>query len=165
MSTAFSFASPSGVLYVADSGNNRIVKGVPGADPVLTESEKWRQQYFGSPANAGEGADDVAPQNDEVVNLMKFATGMNPTQPGRMPGVLTRNGSVLEFVYSRAKAAVIDGMAFTVEWSDTLAGGSWSTTGVVETVPGEDTATQQILVTLPAGNNGKRYVRLRVARP
>jgi hypothetical protein len=54
---------------------------------------------------------------------------------------------------------------FRVEWSDTLAAGSWST----ETVNQQITSTQGALETVKAsvskGNGGKRFMRLRVARP
>jgi hypothetical protein len=55
-------------------------------------------------------------------------------------------------------------VTFTVEWSDDFT--TWSTAGVTQAlVPGSDNGvTQQILATLPAGVNGRRFVRLRVTR-
>jgi hypothetical protein len=42
---------------------------------------------------------------------------------------------VFEFTYTRSVVALNAGAAFTVEWSDTLPGTSWSTTGVTEQHP------------------------------
>ena len=43
----------------------------------FTAIESWRHLYFGSPTNAGAGADSATPQLDGVTNLMKFATAMD----------------------------------------------------------------------------------------
>ncbi len=129
-----------------------------------TESEKWRLQWFGTSSNTGPAHDSATPRGDGVPNLLKFATAMDPSQAGRMPGVAVRNGNNLEFTYTRSKAAQSDGITFRVEWSASLSTGSWVTTGVTETITSQDATTQQVKAIIPQAG-GKRLVHLRVTRP
>ena len=76
-----------------------------------------------------------------------------------------KNGAVLEYSYQRAKAAVLDGLLFTVEWSDTLLPGSWSSVEVSESILSDDGTVQEIMATLPAGAADRRFVRMRVDAP
>ena len=146
----------------SESFHNLAIVAAPA--PNLTATEVWRMTYFQTISNTGAATDLANPQNDGIVNLMKFATGMNPTQSGRMPGVLNNSGENLTFTYSRGKAAVLDGITFTVEWSNTLASGDWHKDGVLQT---EDDRgdTHQVTASLPAGNQPAKFVRLRVDRP
>jgi uncharacterized delta-60 repeat protein len=128
----------------------------------LTTSQTWRQQYFGSIANSGDGADLNDFEKDGLVNLLEFATGMHPKESNGPPGTAARNGSELEFTYPRANAAVTAGVQFIVEWSDSLVGLSWSSVGVTESVLSDNGTVQQVKATLPAGSLGRRFVRLRV---
>lgn len=130
----------------------------------LTPIEMWRQTYFGSPANAGAGADTAIPQMDDITNLMKFATVMDPTRRGKMPGTLTKGTQNLTFKYTRSQAAVSSGLIFTVEWSDTMADGSWSAVGVTETtiLQGDEV---KVTATMPVGTSKRRFVRLVVTDP
>jgi ABC-type Fe3+-hydroxamate transport system substrate-binding protein len=45
--------------------------------PALTPIETWRNQYFGSPANTGNGA-DTASAGDGIANLLKYALVIVP---------------------------------------------------------------------------------------
>lgn len=49
------------------------------------------------------------------------------------PGIFVRSGAELHFTYSRSKAAVTDGIIFSVEWSESLGIDSWSEAGILET--------------------------------
>ena len=46
-----------------------------------TEQEAWRQFYFGSPDNSGEGADDADPDGDGHDNAFEFTAGLSPIDP------------------------------------------------------------------------------------
>ena len=94
--------------------------------------------------------------------MLEFATHRDPTQAGGEIGALSINGAVLEFRYHRAKVAVLDGLTFAVEWSDTPGPGSWSSAGVSESIDSDNGTVQEILATIPAGAAGRRFVRLRV---
>ena len=50
----------------------------------------------------------------------------------------------------------------TVEWSDTLAAGSWSTQAVTEQITATQGALETVKASVPKGNGGKRFLRLKV---
>ncbi len=133
---------------------------------ALTGLQTWRYQYFGTTQNSGSAADTFDGNGDGENNLMEFATGQNPNAATTKPGSLAKNGTNLEFTYTRSKAAMSDGVAFTVEWSDTLVAGSWSADGVNQTalVTGQG-ATDRVTATVPAGTGPRRFVRLKVTKP
>jgi FG-GAP repeat/Abnormal spindle-like microcephaly-assoc'd, ASPM-SPD-2-Hydin len=126
-----------------------------------TAHEQWRALYFGSTANTGSGADTADPDFDGLDNRLEFACGTHPLLPGAalMSGAQTATG--IEFTYSRRKAALTE-LQFAVEWSDTLAPGSWSTAGVSEVILSDDGTVQQVKATSPLGSGSRRFVRLRV---
>jgi hypothetical protein len=65
----------------------------------------------------------------------------------------------------RASAAVNDGVSFIVEWSDILAASSWSSVGVTEQVLSDNGTSQTVVVRLPGGASGRRFVRLKISKP
>ena len=130
---------------------------------VLSSLESWRQQYFGTTANAGIAADGAMPQNDGVGNLLKFATGLDPTAHGLMPGTVTPNGSNVNFTYTPSATAVADGVTFTVEYSDTLGAGSWKSDIVNQGAIGA--GGTPVTATVPKGSGGRRFLHLKVTRP
>ena len=140
-----------------------------GNDVVLstaTAQQSWRFIHFGSIANTGNAADTFDSNGDGEVNLLEFATGQNPNAAGIAVTTIVFNGSGFDFIYTRSKVAQAGGLAFAVVWSDTLAPGSWSTSGVSsETVLSDNGTTQQVQVTVPASGVGRRFVRLEVTSP
>lgn len=142
----------------------------PYANPVridlsgrqATVLEAWRQEHFHSPYSTNDGADLNDADGDGLVNLMEFATGSHPREYSPPVGVVVKNGNVLEFTYTRRKAALAE-VTFIREYSETLSG-IWSRAGsTVETIL-TDGDIQTVRVNNPAGINGKRFVRLRVTR-
>ena len=133
---------------------------------VLSPEETWRKTNFGSIANSGAASRTADPDRDGLSNLMEFATGSNPNAPGTTSQRIARNGSNLEYIYTRSKAALEGGCSFTVEYSDTLAPGSWRTSGVTESQPllFDDGLIETVKVLVPVGT-GPRFVRLRVNQP
>ena len=137
------------------------------SDAAPTRLENWRLQYFGNTANLGNAADTFDSNNDGENNLYEFATGQSPTANTRVTPVVVRNGSNLEFTYTRSKAAVADGLTFTVKWSEALVPESWSTTGISNQnpIPLVETATTETLKILVPSGNIRRFVRLEVVKP
>ena len=131
----------------------------------ITNLEAWRIQYFGSPDNSGDGADTNDFDFDGLPNLLEFTTGSDPEQSSPMPGTLHLNGNMIEFFYTRAKAAINDGITFNVEWSDDLSSPNWNTVGVSEEILSDDGTLQQIKASVPAGNETRRFLRLKVIEP
>lgn len=136
----------------------------------LSAIEAWREYYFGPAFISGTGiaADSYDANFDGESNLIEFATGQDPGAGTLASTPLTVNGGNLEFRYTRSKAALADGMNFTVEWSDTLLPDSWSADGVTETTDPEnpgDSEVENRIATIPAGSAGRRFVHLKVSNP
>ncbi|MBL9184235.1 MAG: hypothetical protein JNN17_18975 [Verrucomicrobiaceae bacterium] len=134
-----------------------------GLFSTFSNLEVWRQLHFGNAANAGMGADTADFDLDGLPNLLEWACGLSPAALSRFDTPVSRNGSVIEFTYTRDTSA--SGAVFNVEWSDTLPGASWSTAGVSETITSQAGTIQTVKATMPAGTNGSRFVRLRVLGP
>jgi autotransporter-associated beta strand protein len=144
------------VSYTGGTGNDVVLT------LITTPIEQWRFTNYGSVLNTGTALDTADTDGDGVANLLEYATKMNPAANDVAPQSATKNGTNLEYIYTKNKAAT--DVTFAVEWSDDFT--TWSTAGVTQAlVPGSDNGvTQQWKATLPAGVNGKRFVRLRVTR-
>ncbi len=140
-----------------------------GADQTFTTLpsvlQSWRQQYFGTTANTGTTADAADYDNDGIPNLIEWACNLSPTARSVLPAAVATNGANFEYTYSRGTAAVTAGSTFTVEWSDTLAAGSWSSSGVVQSVLSDDGTTQQVKAVIPINAANAKFVRLSVTAP
>ena len=132
---------------------------------LLTRSETWRRQNFGIFTNTGNAADLADPNGDGEANLLEFATAQNPNATTLATTALAQNGATLEFTYTRSLAALSDGVTFTVEWSDTLAAGSWSSVGVTEQILSDNGAVQLVRGSVGVSSGGRRFLHLRVSRP
>ncbi|MFC7335953.1 LamG-like jellyroll fold domain-containing protein [Haloferula chungangensis] len=136
----------------------------------LSAIEAWREFYFGPAFISGTGiaADSYDANFDGESNLLEFATGQDPHASTLVSTPLTMKGGNLEFRYSRSKAALADGMTFTVEWSDGLLPDSWSSAGVNDSPdpanPGNSEMENRV-VTVPAASNGRRFIHLQVTGP
>ena len=132
------------------------------------ELQIWKRgdcRYFGSIDNTGDGADTNDFDLDGLPNILEFATGTDPTQGNAMPGTLTLTATTLQFDYSQAKAALNDGMTFSVEWTDDLNTPNWSTAGVVVQILSEDDTFRQVRAIVHTGTGGRKFLHLKVTRP
>jgi hypothetical protein len=132
---------------------------------VITQYADWRQTHFGSTNNTGNGADSGDVNGDGESNLHEFGTGQDPRATTRAMTAFTRNGSTMEYTYTRGLPAILDGLTFAVQWSDTLLPGSWSEVGVTEQILSDNGLVQTVRATVPAGSGAQRFARLRVTRP
>ncbi|MBK8035851.1 MAG: FG-GAP repeat protein [Verrucomicrobiaceae bacterium] len=151
-----SWAAPGAQGYTLFSSNTRFEM------EVVTAAQSWRQTYFGSTANSGNGADTFDFDKDGLVNLIEWACGLNPTTSSALPTPAQVVGGNIEFTYPRAVSALNAGAVFTVEWSDTLPGTTWSTAGVTQQTLSTSNGVDQVKATLPAGSAGRRFVHLKV---
>jgi hypothetical protein len=94
---------------------------------------------------------------------MEFATGQDPHGSTLADNLLQHGVGGLLFSYTRSKAAIADGVVFTVEWSDTKTVATWSTLGVTEAIDSEDDTVQHVTATVPFTGPGARFARLSVA--
>jgi hypothetical protein len=132
---------------------------------AMTLQQSWRQTYFGSTSNAGNAADSSDPDHDGMTNLLEWACNLDPTTTSKLPAAGVRNGTNLEFTYTRSLGAMTAGTTFTVEWSDTLVGTSWSNTGVTEQILSDDGTVQQVRALVPVAGKGRCFVHLKVTAP
>lgn len=150
-----------GRIYDALGGYTEVVQGFTVNNPQQT----WRQTYFGTTSNTGNAADSHDYDKDGLVNLIEWAAGLNPTTASTHPVTTVHNGAFFEFTYTRSVSAVQAGAVFTVEWSDTLPGTSWTSAGVAEQILSDNGTVQHVKATIPAGSAGRRFVHLKVAAP
>lgn len=133
----------------------------------LSGIEAWRFEYFDTIENTGSAANTYDANFDGESNLLEFATGQDPYASSLLATPVEVDSSTLEFRYTRSKAALAAGVTFSVQWSDTLLPGSWSSVGVTESADPGNPDTSELenrRATLPKGS-GKRFVRLRVVLP
>jgi uncharacterized delta-60 repeat protein len=129
---------------------------------VVMTGAMWQQLHFaGNPEISG---DDDDPDADGRSNLLEFATGGDPRSSEQTPENIQLSGDLLVLTYLRNKSAVFDGVTFSVEWSESLFAQNWSTATVTENVL-DLGDSERVTATVPAGNAGRRFVRLRVERP
>ncbi len=160
---------PEGSVFNA-GGYNWIISyaGGSGNDVVLTiatAQQNWRYQYFGTTSNTDTAADLFDANGDGEVNLLEFATGQNPLAATAAAPALVKNGTTLELTYVRSLAALADGVTFSVEWSDTLAAGSWSSAGVTEQILSDNGTVQTVKASVAAGASGRRFLHLKISKP
>jgi len=130
---------------------------------VRSPIESWRQTHFETTSNTGRAADDADPNDDGIVNKMEFFLARNPVGPNppfSLP-TLIRNGATLDYSYTRSLSAMSQ-LSHAVEWSGTLAPGSWSSVGVTEQILSADGTVQQVKASIPAGTDDRRFIRLKV---
>jgi len=100
------------INYNSGTGNDIVLT------LITTPIEQWRFANYGSVLNTGTGLDTADTDGDGVSNLMEYATKMNAAANDTVPQTAAKNGSVIDFVYTKNKSAT--DVTFVVEWSDTL---------------------------------------------
>ncbi|MEY3896617.1 MAG: hypothetical protein RLZZ214_2137, partial [Verrucomicrobiota bacterium] len=128
-----------------------------------SHQQEWRFANFGSYASEASGEDAADPDHDGLSNLLEYSLGLNPNASGSLSASLALNGANLEYTYSRSTAAKDNGMSYQIEWSDTLEAGSWSRETVSEQITSTEGALETVKASIPAGDTGKHFLRLRVA--
>ena len=125
---------------------------------VVTAQQTWRQTYFASVNNYGDGADLNDFDKDGLPNLVEFAFGLNPllsSDVGLIPQAQQVAGN---FVLSFTQPAGVSGIAYGAEWSETLLAESWT--------PVTDTGTPpQHTFSVPIAPHPQLYMRLKFTSP
>lgn len=155
--------SPLSTLVTAASNTAfRGVTFVPGAPTAYTHQQQWRFTNFGSYDSLASAADSADPDGDGLNNLLEYALGLNPNASGTLPASIVLNGADLEYTYTRSTGARENGITYQVEWSESLAVGSWSTETVNQQITSTQGALETVKASVPKGNGDKRFMRLRV---
>lgn len=124
---------------------------------TLGAVQAWRQTYFGSSANSGDGADLNDPDHDGVPNLLEFAFGLHPKQnsAGGLPRPQLIGNSL---VFSFRQPAGVSGITYGAQWSQTLLPNSWIDLTDAGTPP-------QHIFSVPVATHPRLYLRLKVTDP
>jgi hypothetical protein len=147
------------INYAGGDGNDVVLRLAAAANNYTD----WKLLKFGTVENSGNAADTADPDGDGLVNLAEYALGLNPGLFDSTPGVITLNGSVLEYRYSRSMSARNSGVIYLAEWSDTLASNDWSTANVTETILSTLGDREEVRASV-AISGSKRFMRLRIFR-
>ena len=154
------FTESSNLWTKVDGTSRWIFSETTGTLSVLTGYAAW---VAGFP-DLSDIAMHSDPNRDGENNLLEFATNQNPNRAMTATVSLVKNGEVLEFTYTRALAAMSEGVRFTVEWTDSLAAGSWSSIEATDQILSSNEQEQFVRVTIPVLGKSKRFVRLRVEK-
>ena len=173
---------------VLSNSNGNIYYGADATFSTVTPVEAWRSNYFNTAAGTGNADDMASPAGDGIANLVKYAVGMNPTQPGTQPTatLFTDSGtgeSYLVLSFNRLLAAT--DLTYEAQAADNPAG-PWTTvagaagtaafsgpglvseiTPIIFQIPGNyPTATSQVQIRDPVTTSqaARRYMRLKVTR-
>lgn len=93
---------------------------------------------------------------------MKYALGLHPKIPSIASTPITRTPGLLPTTFQRPFNR--PDLAYSVEYSSTLAPGSWSTSGIsLQRISTGDVETWQAEKPISGSTSG--YLRLRVSRP
>ena len=116
----------------------------------------------------GAGANAASPAGDGVPNLIKYALGLNPTNPAsaaQLPsGGIQPSGGTNYLTLTVNRAAQPSDVTYIVEVSSNLLSG-WIS-GPPNTVTLTNTATQLVVQdTTPVPAATARFIRLRVTNP
>ena len=122
-----------------------------------TALQSWRQTYFSSIENSGDGADLNDFDKDGIPNLIEFAFGLHPKQ--NSAGMLPQARIVgTNLVVSFTQPVSVSGVSFGAEWSQTLAPGSWTSVSNSSMLPEHG-------YSVPIGAEAKLFMRLKVTNP
>jgi hypothetical protein len=143
------------VCTAQDNGFSKTYTITITREPLTIES--WREAYFGSPANTGNGADLFDFDRDGVPNLIEYAFGLNPTKPNSLQLPQPQlSGGYLTLQFTEPPG--ISGITCGAEWSTTFQANDWH--------PVADTGiAPQHLFTMPVGTNKRMFMRFKVTNP
>jgi hypothetical protein len=114
------FSAPGvyAMRFSAPNANGESIRtlSVTVTGTAMTPIEIWRQNNFGNHTSTGLGLDTADNDNDGASNLLEYATAMNVAANDKVPVSALKNGNVLEFIYTKNKAAT--DVIRSVEWSD-----------------------------------------------
>ncbi|HEX7260787.1 MAG TPA: hypothetical protein VF258_03145, partial [Luteolibacter sp.] len=152
-------------LNVSAANSNGETSGIihVQVEPDLAHLADWQQHTWPGVSNPDLIAPDKDPDGDGIKNLLEWALHLDATQFDTAQIDLETQGELIEYRYTRRNTTPGEAV-FQVVWSDDFHE-TWSSAGVSAEIITPLTATaESVLVTIPAGNNGKRFVRLGVTK-
>jgi hypothetical protein len=126
--------------------------------PVQRSFPSLAQWAAGFGLSASDQAPEATPAGDGVANLVKYALGLNPTQPATaMPGLVSENG---QYVFRFTRSLLATGITCTVQTSTDLV--NW--TSAPATIESTTSTTETAAVAL-ATDSPRCFARLVVTQP
>ncbi|GAA5120262.1 hypothetical protein JIN84_20605 [Luteolibacter yonseiensis] len=144
-----------------DSENSGAISdGLVRSYLIPTPIESWRQTWYGTPASSGNAKDTADPYKTGIQNLHVFAffgPNQNPATAriGLLPKIQRIGGNLST---SFTQPSGVGGITYGAESSTTLLPGSW------QAVPDTGIPPQHVF-SIPAGNNPRLFLRLKVTDP
>ncbi len=153
----------SGTLPAGLINNGTILSDPPYVpDPGIFSD--WQAIVWPGVTAPGIIGPEADPDSDGRNNLLEWALHLDPKLPDAFSPDLSLDAGVLEIIYDRRKVAPGEASCEVV-WSDNLLN-DWSTVGVTTDAPISLSPThERVRSTLPAGNAGQRFVRVKVTQP
>jgi len=164
-----------GLIHIVGPGTTTITATQAGNECYLpataveqtlvvtaTPRQVWRQENFGTFADAGTAADTADPDHDSVPNLLEYALGLDPNAADGTAGKVTADTATGYLRLSVARNAAATDVDYVVEVSADLA--IWASAEGTDVVTEEDTAGSLVVRDLtPVGSTASRhFIRLRV---
>lgn len=147
-----------GTVWISTNGRS-TARFTPGS--ASTALQLWRTQHFGSPDNAGNGANDADPDRDGIENMAEYALGTNPMQSASATPPVSQivdSGGTDHLLLRVTRTEKRTDVTYTPECSSDLV--NWVTTGMTVRT---DTATLlEVLDNTVMTPGLKRFLRLRV---
>ncbi|WP_193212850.1 hypothetical protein [Luteolibacter marinus] len=125
--------------------------------PLGVTLETWRQAYFGSSDNTGDGADLNDFDHDGIPNLIEYAFALDP-QEGSSNLLPAPHRSASDCSFDFTAPAGISDVIYGAEWSTTLLPESWTSIADSGVPPGHH-------FSVPTGDKQRLYLRLKVTVP
>jgi autotransporter-associated beta strand protein len=134
----------------------------PVLDPgIFSDWQALTWPGSSDPETIGPNAD---PDLDGRNNLLEWALHLDPNLPDAFTPTFILSGGFIETTYTRRKVAP-GAAGYQVVWSDSLAD-DWSDADVVPALPESlSSSKESVRSTLPAGERGRRFVRVKVTQP
>ena len=128
-----------------------------------TPAGYWRQQYFGTTANAGNAADGADPAGDGIVNVLKRFLGLNPFV-AYPPSVLPTGAmQATNFTMSYTHSLIATDLTYQGKWSPDLSG--WQTNNITDVAVSTNGNVETRVESIPAKTSDPLFLRLRVTSP
>jgi uncharacterized repeat protein (TIGR01451 family) len=148
-----------------NTGNNSA-QSVVSVGLSLAPIDAWRTLHFGTANNSGAAADTSIATEDGMPNLVKYALGLDPTNaaaPSDLPSLKAFPPLAIKF--RRAKDA--SDVTIHVEATDSMMN-SWSNiwTSATNAYRSDANFYEEVVTdSVPEGDSGQRYLRLKITRP
>ena len=139
--------------------------GTPSTATLLVHDslfDQWRGANFGGQAMTNTGLAAADFDGDGIPNLVEYAFGSNPAQPGQTTPTLAIEGGYLTLTVNRSMDMPAD-VTWRAEVSSDLA--TWQSGPSFTTTVTDNASILKVRDNLPAGNGPRRFLRLRLSRP